>query len=390
MSWIGRVLASCAVGLAALAAPAGATFGEVGRIDVPNGLNSVALSASGDAVYADESGDSGGGIQHFTPTGTQTAQWTVAGTPFGLAVESTGTLLVANAPANAVYRYSSAGEELGHFGTDGSGDGQMHNPLDVAIGPNGDIYVADNGNNRVERFSASGTYVSQIANTALPAAFDGFPHTSHLSVDAAGNVYVSDGGNKSIRKFDPSGALVATFGTTGEGTLATAGGTGVDPAGNLYVADMGNSRIAVFKPDGTFAASIGKGILGSPVDVAVDPSGNVYVADPGPEGIIKLANDVTAPKITRGGAAKQSMKAGSVKVTVASDEAAKLAASGVRLAAAKGSVAAGNTTTLALKISAAAKKAVRKGKKVAVTVTVKATDAGGNVATATRKITLKR
>src|SRR3954471_1583750 len=98
MSWIGRVLASCAVGLAALAAPAGGPFGEGGRIDVPNGLNSVALSASGDAVYADESGDSGGGVQHFTPTGTQTAQWTVAGTPFGMAVQSPRAPPVGHAP----------------------------------------------------------------------------------------------------------------------------------------------------------------------------------------------------------------------------------------------------------------------------------------------------
>lgn len=390
MSRTGLALTLVLMAAGAQAAPADAAFGIVGQIDLPNGVNSVAVSPSGDAIYADEdSGNGGGGIQRYTPDGTQAAQWTVPGRPFGLIVESGGTLLVADGAANSIYRFSSDGAELGSFGSEGTTDGKLHTPEDVAVGPNGDIYVTDNGNNRVERFGADGTYISKIDNAALPSPTDGYPKATFLSVDSAGAVYVTDGGNQNIRKFDASGALVGTFGTEGAGKLSFPGGTGIDKDGNLLVADYRNGRVVRFKPDGTFIEEI-KGGLVYPVDVAADPSGNVYIADAGPSDIFKFAEDKAAPKLTLGGAAKQSIKSGKVKITATSDEAAHATASGPKLKSTAANLVAATAKTLSLKISAAAKRAVKQGKKVVVTVTVKATDASGNVATAKRKVTLRR
>ena len=387
MSGLGRL---AALVFAILAAPAAANYGFVARFDTfGGGMNSVAVSADGSAIFVDEesTSGSGGGIQRFTPDGTRAAAWTLSsGRPFGMAVESSGNLLLADGGAHHIQRFSPDGGDLGAFGSDGTGDGQMHTPEDVAVGPGGDIFVADNGNNRVLRFSAGGTYVSQIAGTAATGG-DGFPHTTGVSVDAAGNVYVTDGGNGTVRKFDATGALVTTIGA---GQLGQARGTGFDRDGNLLVADSSKHQIAIFKPDGTFAGAFGADDLESPADVAGAPDGSVYVADDGIDDVVKFAPDTTAPKLTLGGAARQSVRTGSVKVRVTSGEAATLTASGPKLASAKGSVAPGRSTTLALKISAAAIRAVKAGRKVTVTVTVRATDASGNVATARRKVTLTR
>ena len=391
MSRIGQTLVGCALALAALAPPAGAAFVEVGRIDSGTGSDSLALSPAADALYVTglSSTSDGGSISHFAADGSKVAGWTFSGRVTNMAVEANGNVLAANAFEHQIVRYSPTGSELGRIGSEGSGAGKFHGPTDVAVGPGGDIFILDSGNNRIERMGADGSFVSQFRDV-VPTASDGFTHATFLSMDAAGGMYVTDGGNENVRKLDSSGALATTFGTSGDGKLSRPGGTAVDGAGNLYVADFGNRRIAVFKPDGTFALAIGQGIVDDTSDVAVDTAGNVYILDHVNTDVVKLADDVTPPRITLSGPAKQSIKSGKVKVTVASSEAAKLAATGGKLSPARGTVAAGKTATLALKISAAAKAAVKKGKKVVVTVTVTATDAAGNPVSAKKKIRLKR
>lgn len=71
-----------------------------------------------------------------------------------------------------------------------------------------------------------------------------------LAADAYGNVYVADRGNHRIQKFTSDGAFVARFGSygTGAGQLNGPSGLEVDAAGNVYVADCLNNRIEVFRP----------------------------------------------------------------------------------------------------------------------------------------------
>src|SRR3954469_19064392 len=148
MSRIG--LLGSAFVLLVVASPANAAFVEASRFDMPTGLGYVAVSASGDAVYGGAVGDSGGGFRHVAADGSQVANWTSGGRPLGMAVEASGNLLVANAFDHQIVRYSPSGSELGRIGSEGQGAGKFHNPNDVAVGPGGDIYVADGGNNRIE------------------------------------------------------------------------------------------------------------------------------------------------------------------------------------------------------------------------------------------------
>src|SRR5580693_3119130 len=161
-----------------------------------------------------------------------------------------------------------AGQEYGGvltFGSKGSGDGQFEEPTGVAVNSSlteataGDVYVIDTGNERVERFSSEGAYLSQWNGAATAAKGFAFSNTADaqgVAVDnsgdaldpSAGDVYVADVGNKVIDQFGPTGASTgleltgtcATPGTCPGKTIPFPGelsGLAVDPSGNLWVVE---------------------------------------------------------------------------------------------------------------------------------------------------------
>ena len=154
--------------------------------------------------------------------------------------------------------------------------------VDVAVGQNGTIYVADTGNNRV---------VVRLVSGAQTTIGTGLSAPKGVAVDAAGNVYISDTGNNRVVE------VVASSGAQQVLTSAVSGpqGLAVDAVGNVYVADAGNHRVVQISPYGELGvapmlAYTGAQTLISPVAVAVDAAGNIYVADAGNSaGIIKIA-----------------------------------------------------------------------------------------------------
>ena len=119
----------------------------------------------------------------------------------------------------------------------GTEDGQFTDPIDVAVGPTGLVYVVDDVRDDIQVFSPEGSMLSKVG--------------SHGS---------------------------------GDGQLDQAGSVFVDTAGTLYAADTGNSRVEAWGPDGTFLWSLGTkgtgpGQFDRPTDVNADAKGNVYVVD---------------------------------------------------------------------------------------------------------------
>ena len=179
-------------------------------------------------------------------------------------------------------------------------------PDDVATDAAGNIYVADYGNNLIQKITPAGMVttlagngnIGSINGISTAATFNG---PSGIAVDGAGNVYVADAGNNLIRQITPDGTVSTLAGTvvaadtsntiTAEPLFAGPSGVAVDASGNVYVADAGNNRICVVNPSGvtkTLAGSGGAGAndgtgisatFNNPTGVAVDASGNVYVAD---------------------------------------------------------------------------------------------------------------
>ncbi|QJD94269.1 gluconolaconase [Duganella dendranthematis] len=169
--------------------------------------------------------------------------------------------------------------------------------------------------------------VTTLAGDGLPGSSNGsgkrtrFADPFGVVLDAQGNLYVADGGdNNSIRKIDLNGISTTLAGSTegyaeGPATAAafnTPSGLAIDAAGNLYVADTGNNAIRKIKPDGTVSTLAGDGLAGSkdgkgaaaqfngPVGVAVDGAGVVYVADTYNDRIRRIAPDGTVSTLAGG------------------------------------------------------------------------------------------
>ena len=166
------------------------------------------------------------------------------------------------------------------WGSYGTGTGQFTDALGAAT-YGGDVYVIDNGNNRVEEFTASGSYVRSFGSAG--SGNGQFTQAQGIAADPqTGTIYVADDGNGRVVAFTASGQYVTTFGS---GTLRYPTQIAVDGTGNVYVADYGIDAVAEFNSSGTYLRSFGGGYgtgagqLSEPWGVAVNGSGDVYVSD---------------------------------------------------------------------------------------------------------------
>lgn len=169
----------------------------------------------------------------------------------------------------------------------GSGPGQFRKPEAVTASADGQtIYVADKGNNRIQKSLNGGSTWVDLAGSNLVKKPQG------VALALTGDVYVADTGNSRILRFANGDAakmtIIATKGS-GSGQVLSPQGLAIDINNNLYIADKGNSRILkIVNPDTnpTFAIVADSGSALSPLGqvrapqgVSVDNMGNLYVAD---------------------------------------------------------------------------------------------------------------
>lgn len=191
-------------------------------------------------------------------------------------------------PFDGKYRLEPALQIVG--GSAGQGPGQLQQPRNVAIGPDGRIYVADSGNHRIVVFNPDGTYAFDWGTFGEQQGQFNEPWGIAISDD--GTVYVADTWNHRIQVFDPEGKFLRSWGAfvSTEGQLGQLGvfwgprAVAIDSKGNLLVTDTGNKRIQVFDADGGGITQFGgggvePGFFEEPVGVAVAPDGSIYVAD---------------------------------------------------------------------------------------------------------------
>jgi DNA-binding beta-propeller fold protein YncE len=204
--------------------------------------------------------------------------------PFGVAVDSSGNVYVADTGNKRIMKFNSNGSFLTKWGSVGSGDYQFNHPEGVAVDSSGNVYVADTDNHRIMKFTSNGSFITKWGSYG--SGDYQFYYPSGVAVDGSGNVYVADGMNHRIMKFTSNGSFITKWGSKGSGDYQFDGpsGVAVDSSGNVYVADSLNHRIMKFTSNGSFITKWGS--LGSgdyqfeyPYKVAVDSSGNVYVAD---------------------------------------------------------------------------------------------------------------
>jgi sugar lactone lactonase YvrE len=190
------------------------------------------------------------------------------------------------------------------IGVPGDGEGQFAQPTNLAVAPDGTLYVADTLNNRIQVFNREGVFQRSIGSRGNGEGQ--FIEPRGIAVDADGTLYIADTWNARIVKMSPDGQVLASWGSgnqdLGDGKKATITegtaqgnaanplgffgprGVALDGKGNLYIADTGNKRIVVTSINGEYrfqwgAAGAERGSFNEPTGVAIDTAGVVYVAD---------------------------------------------------------------------------------------------------------------
>jgi tripartite motif-containing protein 71 len=200
--------------------------------------------------------------------------------PAGVAVDLQGNLWVADKSNNRIEKFDPTGKFLAKYGSLGSGDGQFNRPSSIAVDRNGNILVADSNNNRIEKFSPEGKFLAKFGS--LGSGNGQFSKPEAVAADPKGNIWVSDYQNARVQKFNEEMAFVKAFGT---GTLGGPMGLAVDLSGNVWVADWQKSRVSVFNSNGELLSQVGSGQgsgngqLNHPATVAIDTQGNVWIGD---------------------------------------------------------------------------------------------------------------
>jgi len=218
--------------------------------------------------------------------------------PRAIAAGPSGHVYVADTSNDRIQEFTAAGTYVRQWGTHGTGNGQFSSPSGVAVDPTGNVYVADTYNDRIQKFTADGTYLAQWGTSGTGDGEFLFPFG--VAADRSGNIYVADTFNHRIQKFTADGTYLTRWGTQGggDGQFRQPRGIAVDGSGNVRVADTYNDRIQEFTADGTYLTQwgtngTGNGQFSSPSGVTVDPTGNLYVADTDNRRIQKFTADGT-------------------------------------------------------------------------------------------------
>lgn len=257
------------------------------------------------------------------------AIYTHINSPYGVAVDPTGNVYFSEIGNNRIQKVEKATGILRTVAGAGTvpgfnGDGGLatnavfYQPHAIALASNGDIYVADRGNNRIRKITAATGIITTVAGIGPGGGSDGgfagdgglatsasLNRPSGVAVDAVGNIYIADAANNRIRKVDATTKIITTVAGNGNATFSGDGGPAAaagiswpwnvtcDVAGNLYIpegnriryVDAATGIITTIAGDGTTSSrdqenfpAVNASLYG-PSGVALAPDGSFYILD---------------------------------------------------------------------------------------------------------------
>lgn len=177
--------------------------------------------------------------------------------PGGVAINAQGEVYVADFYNQRIQHLSADGqfiEQWGMTGTVGSRTGEFNYPTDVAIGLDGQIIIGDGYNDRIQLLDSSGTFVRKwggpLAMNIFGPFAGWFATVTSVAVGPEGNVFVADFYNNRVQKFSAQGQFLTSFGSSGSGPgqFSYIMAVAVAPDGTVFATDLGNNRVLSFKP----------------------------------------------------------------------------------------------------------------------------------------------
>ncbi|HTX39115.1 MAG TPA: NHL repeat-containing protein [Bryobacteraceae bacterium] len=300
----------------------GVAVDTAGNPYIADSGNSRVRKISPDQTISTVAGNGGGCCW---ATGDEPAMSAQLYSPVGVAVDASGNIFISDTyngyirkvtPDGIVHFFAGVGvgPQLGSLqsGVQAATE-QLSFPAGMVIGPNGNLYFADAGTERVLMISSDEAITTIAGSVQSGYSGDGGPATSaqlswprDIAFDNTGNLYIADSVNNVIRRVDANGVITTIAGTgaagfSGDGKSALSAqfnvpsGIAVDKNGSVYVSDTNNYRVRKIDPTGVVATIAGTGVAGFsgdggsaisaqlsyPTGIKVDAAGNLYVADNG-------------------------------------------------------------------------------------------------------------
>ncbi len=232
-------------------------------------------------------------LEEYTLHNSWGGEGNVINHPADIAIGPNGRIYVANQSLHRITIITPGDDVFNNFGSFGYEVGQLELPGAIAIDKNGYIYVT--GGLRVSKFDLNGEFILRWGDYRI------FQSPSGIAVDGHGYVYVADEEKNQITKFTTEGTRVKTWGKygDGDGELNQPRGLAVDQAGNILVADSRNHRIQVFSANGDYIKQWGNqgtgvGDFNLPMNVAIGNKGEIYVSDWGNYRVQVFSSDLNS------------------------------------------------------------------------------------------------
>jgi DNA-binding beta-propeller fold protein YncE len=251
-----------------------------GRIASPAGL---AVSADAERLYVADP------LQHKVFTfdfAKKELRKIEVGYPTGVALDDQENIYVVDGVKKGVVVFDRTGKELREIN-----DKSMTRPNGVVVDSKHDrVYVVDTGNSEageqnVKIFDRAGKRIGAIGG-APGGDFSQFSYPTYVTLDPEGNVFVSDTLNSRVQKFDHQGNFVTSIGKPGSnwGEFDKPKGVALDTFGNVYVVDTNWSNVQIFNPKGQILLFFGgrgpiPGMMKNPLSIAIDRNNRIYVGD---------------------------------------------------------------------------------------------------------------
>jgi len=204
--------------------------------------------------------------------------------PIGLAINSQGNIFVCDKDNHRIQIFDSEGKFISTIGLKGNGNGQFYSPREIGINSTGNILVSDAYNHRIQIFDSEGKFISTFGSEGNENGQ--FKYPIGLAIGFNDNIIICDNDNDRIQILDSEGNFISKFGSQGSkhGEFVYPKGIMTNSTGNILVSDTNNHRIQIFDAEGEFISTFGSkgnenGQFSYPYKICVDLNDNILVCD---------------------------------------------------------------------------------------------------------------